>query len=54
MSTAFVEAMHHQRVRTYRLELSLAPLGLKRAKLLTLIAREQMHAEEEGWPETDV
>jgi hypothetical protein len=53
MSTAFGEAMHHQRVRTYRQELSLAPLGLKRAKLLTLIAREKMAAEEQGWAETD-
>jgi hypothetical protein len=52
MSKAFAEAMHHQSVRTYRRELLFAPVGLKRAKLLTLIARAKITAEEEDWPET--
>jgi len=52
MSKAFAEAMHHQSVRTYRRELLLTPVGLKRAKLLTLIARARMTAEDEEWPET--
>jgi len=52
MSKAFAEAMHHQSVRTYRRELLLKPVGLKRAKLLTLIARARMTAEDEEWPET--
>jgi hypothetical protein len=52
MSKAFAEAMHHQTVRTYRRELLLTPVGLKRARLLTLIARAKMTAENEEWPET--
>jgi hypothetical protein len=52
MPRAFAEAMHHQTLRTYRQELLVAPVGLKRARLLTLIARARMTAEEEGWPET--
>jgi hypothetical protein len=52
MSDAFAEAMHHQRLRTYRRELLLTPPGLKRAKLLTLIARAKMAAAERDWPET--
>jgi hypothetical protein len=52
MSEAFAEAMHHQTVRKYRLELALTQLGLKRAKLLTLIARAKIDAEDNGWPET--
>jgi hypothetical protein len=52
MSEAFAEAMHHQSVRTYRRELLLAPTGLKRARLLTLIARERTAAAEHGWPAT--
>jgi hypothetical protein len=52
MSEAFAEAMHHQSVRNYRAELVVAPMGLKRAKLLTLIARAKMDAEDHGWPAT--
>jgi hypothetical protein len=49
MSEASAEAMHHQSVRDYRRELAVAPPGLKRAKLLTLIARAKMDAEYHGW-----
>jgi hypothetical protein len=52
MSKAFAEAMHHRSVRNYRLELALEPPGLKKARLLTLIARAKMDADEHGWPET--
>ena len=52
MSKAFAEAMHHQSVRIYRQELLFTPVGLKRARLLTLIARAKMTAEYEEWPET--
>jgi hypothetical protein len=52
VSETFAEAMHHQSVRGYRAELVLAPTALKRAKLLTLIARAKMNAEDHGWPET--
>jgi hypothetical protein len=52
MSKVFAEALHHQSVRTYRRELLLTPVGLKRARLLTLIARAKMTAEDEDWPET--
>jgi hypothetical protein len=53
MPEAFAEAMHHQTVRNYRVELRYAPPGLKRAKLLTLLARTEMAAKEHGWPATD-
>ena len=46
------EIVHHQTVRKYRLELTTAPPGLGRAKLMTLLARMEMAAEEHGWPET--
>ena len=52
MPEAFAEAMHHQSVRNYRAELVLAPTALKRAKLLTLIARAKLDAEDHGWPAT--
>jgi hypothetical protein len=52
MSEAFAEAMHHQTIRTYRRELALEPMPLKRAKLKTLIARAAMTAEDHGWPAT--
>jgi hypothetical protein len=52
MSEAFAEAMHHQSVRTYRRELALEPMPLKRARLKTLIARAKMDAEDHGWPAT--
>ena len=52
MSDAFAEAMHHQSVRTYRRELALEPMPLKRARLKTLIARAKMDAEDHGWPAT--
>jgi len=43
---------HHQTVRKYRHELTAAPPGLGRSKLITLLARMKMAAEERGWPET--
>lgn len=46
------EAAHRQNVLDYRRELVLAPAGKKRATLLTLLAREKMLAQEEGWPPT--
>jgi hypothetical protein len=52
MSEDFAESMHHQNVRKYRLELALAQLGLKRSKLITLIARAKIDAKDHGWPET--
>jgi len=52
MSESAAEHTHHQNVLQYRRELDLAPAGIERAKLITLIAREKMRAEEEGWPET--
>jgi hypothetical protein len=52
MSEAFAEAMHHQTVRNYRRELAGAQPGLKRARLLTLIARAKLAAEDHGWPAT--
>jgi hypothetical protein len=52
MSDAFAEATHHQTIRTYRRELLLEQMPLKRAKLITLIARAAMDAEAHGWPET--
>jgi len=39
-------------VRKYRHELTAAPPGLGRSKLITLLARMKMAAEERGWPET--
>jgi hypothetical protein len=50
MSDFASEAEHLQMVLEYRRELLLAPVGLKRARLITLIAREKMLAREEGWP----
>lgn len=52
MSDSVAETEHHQNVREYREELILAPDGLRRSRLITLIAREKMLAEEEGWPPT--
>ena len=52
MSEAFAEAMHHQTIRTYRRELARESMWIKRAKLLTLIARAKMDAEDHGWPAT--
>jgi hypothetical protein len=48
----FARDMHRQTVRKYRLELTAAPPGLARAKLITLLARMKMAAAERGWPET--
>lgn len=50
MPEAFAKAMHNETVRAYRRELEYAPRGLKRARLLTLIARLRLVAEERGWP----
>jgi hypothetical protein len=44
--------MHDLTVRQYRLELSTALPGVGRNKLITLLARMKMTAEEHGWPET--
>jgi hypothetical protein len=52
MNDGFAEAMHHQTVRTYRRELAREPIAIKRAKLITLIARAKMDAEDHGWPAT--
>ena len=49
MSDCTAEADHRQIVLEYRRELLLAPAGLKRSRLITLIAREKMLAREEGW-----
>ena len=50
MPEAFAKVMHNETVRAYRRELEYAPRGLKRARLLTLIARLKRVAEERGWP----
>ena len=52
MPSDFTERMHHQNVRNYRIELVHAAPGLNRARLLTLLARAKMAAEENGWPAT--
>jgi len=52
MSDDLIERIHHTNVRAYRRELALAPVGLRRAKLLTLIARETAAAREQGWSAT--
>jgi hypothetical protein len=52
MPDTFAQNMHHEAVRKYRLELATAPQGLGRAKLITLLARMKMVAEEHDWPET--
>jgi hypothetical protein len=52
MSESVAEHTHHQNVLLYRRELDSAPPGIQRARLITLIAREKMLAEEEGWPDT--
>ena len=49
MSDSTAEAEHLQIVLEYRRELLLAPAGIKRTRLITLIAREKMLAREEGW-----
>ena len=53
MPNAFAEAMHHQTLRTYRRELEFQGQGLKRVRLLTLIARLNIEATERGWPPTE-
>jgi hypothetical protein len=52
MDDASTERMHHNDLRKYRRELALAPAGLKKAKLVTLIARAQIDAEYYGWGRT--
>ena len=52
MSDDLAERIHHMSVRTYRQELALEPGWLKRKKLLTLIARAQIAAQERGWGDT--
>jgi hypothetical protein len=54
MSDSFAKSMHHLTVRQYRLELAMAPPGVGRAKLITLLARMKVAAEEHGWPETSL
>jgi len=51
--TDFAESMHHRAVRYYRIELAKTTPGLSRAKLVTLLARLRMAAEDHGWPATD-
>ncbi len=52
MDDARTEKMHHDNVRKYRRELLSAPVGLKRSKLLTLIARAKVDAADYGWGKT--
>jgi len=47
------EATHHTNVRAYQRELAVTPEGLKRNRLLNLIARAKVEAADNGWPETD-
>ena len=54
MLESVAEHEHHQHVREYRQELMLAPTGLKRSRLMTLLAREEVLARDEGWPPTPV
>jgi hypothetical protein len=48
----FARDTHDLTVRKYRTELATTPEGLGRRKLVTLLARMKMAAEEQGWPET--
>jgi len=52
MSDGIAEAMHHQTIRTYRRELARESKPLRRAKLVTLIARAMTDAKDHGWPAT--
>jgi hypothetical protein len=52
MDERSTERAHHDNLRKLRWELSLAPVGIKRAKLLTLIARANMEAADYGWGKT--
>ena len=52
MDDANTERTHHDNLRKYRRELLLAPAGLKKTKLLTLIARANIEAEYYGWGKT--
>jgi hypothetical protein len=52
MSNAFAEATHHETLRIYRRELALEPMPIRRAKLITLIARAKMDADDHGWSST--
>jgi hypothetical protein len=44
--------MHHLAVCQYRRELTISRPGLKRSRLVTLIARAKVLAEDEGWAPT--
>jgi hypothetical protein len=52
MPETLAEHTHHLSVQQYRRELNLAPSRLERARLITLIAREKMLGEDEGWSPT--
>ena len=52
MPNALNEVIHHQSVRQYRKELAVASSTLRRSKLITLLARAEMDAEEYGWSAT--
>jgi len=52
MDETLAERIHHDNLRKYRRELLLAPEGLKRAKLVTLIARARIDSEFYGWGKT--
>ena len=52
MSESFAEMMHHKAVRSYRLELSQELVPIRRAKLVTLIARAKMDAADHSWGAT--
>lgn len=52
MSESVAELMHHLAVCQYRRELTISRPGLKRSRLVTLIARAKVLAEDEGWAPT--
>ena len=52
MSESFAEMTHHNTVRSYRLELAQEFVLIRRAKLITLLARAKMDAIDHGWAAT--
>jgi hypothetical protein len=41
--------IHHQSVRQYRKSLAIASSTLRRSKLMTMLARAELDAEQHGW-----
>jgi len=50
MSQSQGEFVHRENMRRYRQELASTPVGPRRKMLLSLLAKEQSSADEQGWP----